>query len=183
MKMSFLAPFPWRYWVAAAWLVVTAAAEEREPNLTGIYDDEGTVVTTAVGRASDGVSLHALFKLEFVPALARILHEQTAQIRIKHHRASLEVEITDPDGKVIWQGAWQHAEGYAIRDGRVVLHFKPGKFGQDEFLLLLKTITVHRLLEVEVQRLTPTLLGPSVHPVGTYLFPRLPEESEMAEKR
>jgi len=183
MNGSFRAPRRWRYWIVTALLVGSAAAVEPEPDLTGVYDDEGTVVTTDVGRASDGVSLHALFKLEFVPALARILHEQTTQIRIKHNRASLEVEVTDPDGKVIWQGAWQHGEGYAMRDGRVVLHFKPGKFGQDEFLLLLRTITVHRLLEVEVQRLTPTLLGPSVHPVGTYLFPRLPEEAEATEKR
>jgi hypothetical protein len=182
MKVSFPVPYQWRGWIAAVLLAVTAAADDRAPDLTGVYDDEGTVVSTATGRPADGGSLHALLSLEFVPALARILHDQTAQVRIKHSRTSLEIEVIDRDGKVSWQGAWKQGEDYGLREGRVVLHFKPGKFGRDEFLLMFRNVTTHRLLELEVQRLTPTLLGPTVHPIGTYLFPRLPEETEAAEK-
>lgn len=181
MNVSFPASSRWRYWIAAAVIAATATAREREVDLTGVYDDEGAVVATATGRA-DGVSLHALLKLEFVPALARILHDQTAQIRIKQGRASLEIEVIDRDGKVSWQGAWERGDGYVVREGHLILHFKPGKFGQDEFLLIFKTVTMHRLLEVEVQRLTPTVLGPSIHPIGTYLFPRLPDDVDGSRK-
>jgi hypothetical protein len=177
MNVSFPASHGWRSWIVAMAIAVTAAAGEREIDLTGVYDDEGTVITTTTGRPADGASLHALFRLEFVPALARILHDQTAQIRIKQGRASLEIEVMDLDGKVSWQGAWELGDGYALREGRLILHFKPGKFGQDEFLLIFKTVSAHRLLEVEAQRLTPTLLGPSIHPIGTYLFSRLPDDA------
>lgn len=163
-------------------LPVAAAAAESELDLTGIYDDEGTVVSTA-GSAADVGSLHAMLNLEFVPALARILHEQTAQVRIKHGRDALEIAVLDRDDKVVWQGRWKEGEVYSIREGRVILHFKPRQFGRDEFLLIFRNITAHRLLEVEVQRLTPTVLGPSVHQVGTYLFPRLPDEAAGEEKK
>jgi len=178
-------PRRWRYWIAAIVTLVAVAgrAEKREPDLTGVYDDEGSVVTTATGNREDGASLHALLSLEFVPALARILHGQTAQVRFKHGVDSLLIEVIDRDDKVVWSGAWQHGDGFGIQEGRVILHFKPGKYGQDEFLLIFRNVTTHRLLELEVQRLTPTVFGPSMHPVGTYVFPRLPEEAGGEGKR
>jgi hypothetical protein len=183
MNVSFPVPHQWRGWIAAVLLVVMVKADERAPDLTGIYDDEATVITTSIGRPADGASLHALLSLEFVPALARILHDQTGQVRIKHSRASLEIEVLDREGKVSWLSVWRQGEDYALREGRVILHLRPGKFGRDEFLLMFRNVTNHRLLELEVQRLTPTLLGPTVHPIGTYLFPRLPEEIAGEEKR
>jgi hypothetical protein len=183
MNVSFPVPRQWRGRIVAVLLAVTAAAEEAAADLTGIYDDEGAVIATAAGRPADRGSLHALLSLEFVPALARIIHDQTARVRIKHSRTSLGIEVIDLDGKVSWQGAWKQDEDYGLREGRVVLHFKSGKFGRDEFLLMFRNVTAHRLLELEMQRLTPTLLGPTVHPIGTYLFPRLPDETAGEEKR
>ncbi|HEX2862569.1 MAG TPA: hypothetical protein VHN79_13060 [Lacunisphaera sp.] len=158
-------------------LLATAAAiitvQAREPELTGIYDDAGTVVTAAPGRsAQDVASLHALLSLEFVPGLARLLHDRTGEVRLTHTPGQLAVEVVNRDGEVGWQESWKQGKDYAVRGDRVVLHFRPGKFGQDEFVLMLETVTAHRLLQVEVQRLKPTFFGPVYQPMGTYLFHR-----------
>jgi hypothetical protein len=160
------------------WLgfVVFAAAitgQTRELELTGAYEDSGTTITAAPGQSpQDVVSLHALLSAEFVPGLARMLHERTSLVKMTHTVGSLEIEVLNRDDEVDWRASWKQGTDYALRGDRLMLRFRPGRFGQDEFLLLLETITAHRLLQVEVQRLKPTFFGPVAQPMGTYLFHR-----------
>lgn len=152
--------------------VLAVQGQARELELTGVYDDEGTVVTPPPGKESGVASLHALLSLEFVPGLARMLHDQTGQVRLTHTAGALEVQVANRDGEVIWREKWRQGEDYALRGDRVVLRFRPGKFGQDEFVIMLETVTEHRLLQLEVQRLKPTYFGPVYQPMGIFLFHR-----------
>jgi hypothetical protein len=166
---------PWivRLLMLAGLAVAVMRAAPPELELTGDYDDEGTVVTAAPDQPPGVVSLHALFSLEFVPGLARLLHDQTGAVKLHHEGSVLRAEVINREGEAIWRATWKQGEGFAVRDGRAILHFKPGRFGNDEFVLILSTITTHRLLQVEVQRLKPTFFGPVFQPVGTYLFHRM----------
>lgn len=156
-------------WLASA---VMWAAAPRELELSGSYDDTGIVVTAAPDQPPGVASLHAMLSLEFVPGLARLLHDQTGLVRLAHEGALLRVEVVNHDDEIIWRSSWKQGEGYALRDGRVYLHLKPGRFGSDEYVLIFSTVTEHRLLQLEVKRLKPTFFGPVYQPMGTYLFHR-----------
>ncbi len=167
--------FPWQLrglfiLVFLGWSTISRA--ERELHLTGSYEDAGTIVTAAPDQ-STVVSLHAMLSLEFVPGLARILHDRTAEVRLFHEVGALRVEVVDRDDEVIWRATWKQGEGFSLRDGRAVLHFKPGRFGNDEYVVVLSTVTEHRLLQLEMRRMKPTFFGPVFEPMGTYLFHRL----------
>jgi hypothetical protein len=148
------------------------AAAPRDLDLSGSYDDAGTVVIAAPEQ-SPVVSLHAMLSMEFMPGLARLLQDRTKEVRLTHEGELLQVDVVDHDDETIWRGAWKQGEGFAVRDGRVYLHFKPGRFGNDEFIVILSTVTEHRLLQLEMQRLKPTFFGPVFQPMGTYLFHRM----------
>lgn len=160
-------------WLGIFVLVATVTGHTRELELTGTYEDSGTAITFAPGQsAQDVVSLHALLSLEFVPGLARMLHDRTSRVKVTHHAGSLDIEVLNRDDEVDWRASWKQGKDYALRGDRLVLHFRPGRFGQDEYVFLLDTITTHRLLQLEVQRLKPTFFGPVAQPMGTYLFHR-----------
>ncbi|MDQ5978388.1 MAG: hypothetical protein QG602_1362 [Verrucomicrobiota bacterium] len=144
------------------------------PNLTGVYDDAGTAASIPEGQPTpDVISLHALLSLEFNPGMARLLQERTREIRITHDEKALSVEFLDRDGEKIWNPVWTRESGYSVRDRRVQLRIKPGKFGNDEYIIVLENVTTHRLLQVHIQKLKPTFFGPVFQPMGTFLFPRL----------
>lgn len=152
---------------------LTLAAPLFELELTGNYDDAGTLVTAAPDQAPGVVSLHAMLSLEFVPGLARQLQDQTDQVRLVHEGAEIRVEVVGRDEETLWRATWKQGQHYALRDGRVYLHLKPGRFGNDEFMLVLSSVTEHRLLQLEVKRMKPTFFGPVYQPMGTYLFHRV----------
>jgi hypothetical protein len=144
------------------------------PNLSGVYEDAGTIVSVPDGQEPLAVvSLHALLSLEFNPGLARLLHERTREVRVQHEGTTLAVEFIDADGEKIWAPVWTRESGLTLRDQRLMLRLKPGKFGDDEYVLVFENITTHRLLQVHLQRLKPTFLGPVFQPMGTFLFHRL----------
>lgn len=144
------------------------------PNLSGVYDDAGTAASIPAGQPTPAViSLHALLSLEFNPGMARLLQERTREIRITHDERTLSVEFLDREGEKIWNPVWTRENGYSLRDRRVQLHIKPGKFGNDEYVIVLENVTPHRLLQLHLQKLKPTFFGPVFQPMGTFLFPRL----------
>ncbi len=154
--------------------VVLAAADETEAGLSGLYADEGTTVASDSGLFVGNASLHALLKLEFDPKVVNVLDDETAQIAVKHEGTLLEIQAFDHEGTVSWKAQWREGDGYVQRGRVVVLRFRTEKFGSDEFIVQLESVTVHRLLQVKVQRVAPTLLGPVVRATGTYLFHRMP---------
>lgn len=144
------------------------------PDLSGTYDDAGTIVKIADGeQPPEVVSLHAMLSLEFNAGLARLLQDRTREVRIKQEGDTLAVDFVDADGETIWAPVWNRATGCVLRERRLQLHLKPGKFGNDEYVLVFENVTTHRLLQVQVQRVKPTFFGPVAQPVGTFLFHRL----------
>lgn len=147
-------------------------APQHFPELTGVFEDVGTIAVAPPGEPPKVVSLHALLAAQFNPELARLLQVDTGEVRLKHTEGLFEAEITNRDGEVAWRMAWRRGEGYGLRDGRVVLRHKAARESEPDYLLLLDTVTAYKLLQVEVQRLKPTVLGPQAEPMGTYLFHR-----------
>ena len=155
-----------------AGLLAALVTPPREPELTGAYEDAGTIAIAPPGDPPPVVSLHALLVAEFMPGLVRILHDQTGEVRLTHTAGLLRAEITNRDGEVTWERHWRQGTDYGMQGPRVILRFEGARPEDDDFLLLLETVTAYKLLQVEVQRHTPTLLGPRIQPMGTYLFHR-----------
>jgi hypothetical protein len=144
------------------------------PNLSGTYEDAGTIMSIPEGQKPPAVvSLHALLSLEFNPGLARLLQERTREVRVQHEGETLAVEFVDADGEKTWAPVWTRDTGCTLRERRLMLRLKSGKSGQDEYVLVFENITTHRLLQVQLQRLKPTPFGPTFQPMGTFLFHRL----------
>lgn len=149
-----------------------AAASDRQTAINGAYDDAGTIVVAPPGEPPPVVSLHALLTLQFIPGIVQMLHDQTGEVRLTHTAGQLRLVITNREGDAILERVWREGDDYGLRDGRVLLHFRGARQGDADHVLLLETVTAYKLLQVEVQRHTSTLLGPRIQSLGTYLFHR-----------
>lgn len=152
--------------------VLLRGAPDGESTITGVYDDEGMIAVPPPGDPPPVVSLHALLTLQFIPGIISLLHDETGEVRLTHTAGQLKMEITNREGEVAWTRTWRAGDDYDVRAGRVVLRFKAVRDGGVDHLLLLDTVTAHKLLQIEVQRHTPTVLGPKIESLGTYLFSR-----------
>ncbi len=164
-------------WLVAALLASTASAAEMQlktVDLTGDYEDSGSVVSATSDEMAQEPFLSALVRLEFDSKLAAIYHDQTARIRIKHVPGSLEIQIIDRDGEVSWRGQWGERTGYVQRGSSVVLRFRRESPANEEVLFTFEPVASRQLLQVTVQRIETTILGPMVRQKGEYLFPRMP---------
>lgn len=162
----------WHVLLAAAVLTVSSAAAESRPDVSGVYSDEGTTVVGNSSLFSGVVSLHALLRLEFDSRLAALRNEETAEVRVTHEGTTLDFEIVDRDGEVTWKTRWKVGEGMS-QDGRVlILRMRAERSATEEFFVLLEPAQ-DGLLQVKVQRMKATILGPVVEATGTYLFGRL----------
>ena len=155
-------------------LVALACSRAGAVDVSGVYADAGTSISAASDQAAGQVSLEGLFRLEFDATLARARYSQTAQAVVVQTASAFKVWSRDADGGTTWSGRWAEGQGYARMDGCVDLRLRAQRFGYDEFVFHLSTVGDGTLLLVEVLRVTPTLIGPSIKPVGEYLFPRLP---------
>lgn len=153
-------------------LAAVAAEPTRQPELTGVYDDEGTIVVPPPGAPPELVSLHALLTLQSIPGVVRLLHDQTGEVRLTHTAGTFHMAITNREGEEAWERTWRAGDDYGMQDGRVLLRFKAARDGEDDHFLVLETVTTYKLLQVEVQRHTPTILGPRIQSLGTFLFHR-----------
>lgn len=142
------------------------------PEINGAYDDDGTVAVPPPEGVKIFPSLHAFLSGEFSPGMARLVHEKTGQVRLKHGDGHLEAEVTNHDGEVAWNIEWKSGDTYGVQKDRVIILFKGATANDDQYRLLLDTVSTYKLLQVEVQRLTPSTFGLQVKPLGTYLFPR-----------
>ena len=154
--------------LATAALVTPA----RAPEITGVYDDEGTVALPPPAGVQVFPSLHAFLSGEFSPGMAKLVHEKTRQLRLTHANGRLEAEATDHDGEAIWNFEWKSGDTFGVRGERVVVLFRGAKVNDDQYRLLIETVSTYKLLQIEVQRLRPSTFGLQVQPMGTYLFSR-----------
>lgn len=162
----------WRWFLIAAALTAAAVAEEGAAGIPGVYEDDGTTVTSGAASTEGIPSFLALLKLEFDPAVAKVLHDETAQIAVRQEENLVEIEARDADGTVSWTGRWIEGDGWVRQGAAIVLRFRATRVGAEEFRILLEPLSENGLLQVQVQRVTPTVLGPAVRSMGTYLFHR-----------
>lgn len=158
-----------RSWVILFSLLFASAgvARAQDTGLNGDYADEGVIVKADEKAFPHGVSLHALLSLELEPSLALKLKEQAAHVVVRQDNGAVDIKVYDRDGEVIKQGRWKKEAG---ANGLVILRFS---VRDEEFFFRLETIGEQRLLQVTVDRNDPTILGPAVKSVGTFLFPRI----------
>ncbi len=156
--------------VAALALASVARAE----NLSGIYENTGSQIASDAPPAGGTVSFQGLLDLNFDYALTRALHAETNQVVITQTDSLFRIECRDLDGKIAWSGQWPRDVGYTPEEGQVELIFHAPRLKYDSFRFSLRPVPGKQLLLVDVQRINATPLGPSIQPVGTFLFGRLP---------
>lgn len=156
-------------------LSLSAAAVELKLNdLSGDYEDGGTTAEDNAASPNFEPSLAALLRLEFDQRLAGVRHDETARVRVAQSPGALAIEIFDKENAVVWKGRWEEGSGYVRRGAAIVLRFQTGTTIADEVFLSLEPVAENRLLQVTVQCVQSTLLGPGVTQRGVYLFSRVP---------
>jgi hypothetical protein len=153
-------------------LALLPAAPARATEVGGVYDDEGTIVVAPPGEPPPVVSLHALLTLQFIPGVVQLLHDQTGEVRLAHTPGRFHMAITNREGEVAWERTWREGDDFGVQGKTIVLRFKAAREGDDDYFLHLESVTAYKLLQVEVQRHSPSLLGPRIQSLGTFLFHR-----------
>jgi hypothetical protein len=153
-------------------LTVLPAASTSRTDVSGAYDDEGTIAEPPPGEPPRVISLHALLTLQFIPGVVQLLHDQTGEVRLTLTPGRFHMAITNRDGEVAWERTWREGDDFGLQEGRIVLRYRAAREGEDDYFLRLESVTAYKLLQVEVQRHTPSILGPKIQPLGTYLFHR-----------
>jgi len=155
---------------AGAALLATTAA--RAGDLDGVYENTGSLVAAATPD-SGTISFQGLLELNFDYTLTRALHGATNRVTIRETATHFKIECLDADDHVTWTGSWEKGAGCTTGDDRVDLTFHNSQLKYDSYVLSLQPVPQRDLLLVDVKRLNATLLGPSVQPVGTFVFGRL----------
>lgn len=158
---------------AVAAVALAASAWAVDLDISGTYSDSGTALKVSEGKPGAKVSLYALVNLAFEPDVARILEGQAQEARLTQSPDNVHAEFLDKKGERVWQGQWPMAVGKTNDQQRIAIRFKATGSQAGEYFFFMRTLTSSRMLEVQVQRVDPTLYGPAVKDVGTYLFPRV----------
>jgi len=153
------------------------ATVARAADLSGVYENTGSQIDSATPPAGGTVSFQGLLDLNFDYALTRALHADTSQVVITQTGSIFRIECRDLDGKVVWSGQWTQGIGCTPAEDRVDLIFHTKRLKDDGYQFSLRPVPGKQLLLVEVQFVKATTLGPSMQPVGSFLFGRLSAES------
>ena len=149
------------------------AATLRAVDVAGTYENAGSLIALDTKEAPSTISFQGLLELNFDYALTRALHSETNRVTISHTATHLTIECRDSDDKVTWSRRWEKGVGYTVEDNRVDVKFQAARLKYDSYLFSLQPVAMRDLLLVEVKRVNATPLGPSVQPVGSFLFGRL----------
>lgn len=149
------------------------AVAARAVDVSGVYENAGTVVSTTLASPEAGVPFRGLVGLEFDLPLARALHSDTERVTLTQVAGTFTMRCTDAAGAETWTGQWERDRGYGIEGNQVKLIFRSKRFADDGFLFLLTPVGDETLLQVEVLRVHSTFFGPVGKPIGTFLFHRL----------
>ena len=155
--------------IASLLAIATARAED----LSGVYENTGSLVSSATDPTEGTVSFQGLLGLDFDYALTRALHAETNRVTLRQTETHFTIECRNTDDQVTWSGQWQKGVGYTVDGDHVELVFRAPRFKDDGFIFSLRRVPQRDLLFVEVQRLNATSFGPSAQPVGSFLFGRL----------
>jgi hypothetical protein len=157
----------------AGLLAIAAIARLHAVDVSGVYENAGTLVGPASPAEAGPISLQGLLGLEFDYALTRTLHDQVDRVVVKQAELTFTIECKDRDGATTWSGRWQLNKGYGMEGDRVKLLFRSKRYPDDGFYFTLNTLNEGKLLAVDVQRINSTWFGPVLKPVGTFLFNRV----------
>ena len=161
--------------LATALLGFTLACfDARAVDVSGTYENAGSMVSPDSAAASGTISLQGLCTLEFDHALTRALHTQTDRVVVRQSDSAFIIECKDRDGAVTWSGRWERDVGYGVDPGQVNLLFRSKRFEFDGFLFSLSQVGDAQLLMVDVRRVNTTPFGPVAKPIGVFLFNRVP---------
>jgi hypothetical protein len=149
--------------VCSAWAV----------DVSGTYENTGSMVSPDSVASSGTISLQGLCSLEFDHALTRALHTQTDRVVVRQSDSAFIIECKDRDGAVTWSGRWARDAGYGVDPGQVNLLFRSKRFEFDGFLFSLSLAGDGQLLLVDVRRVNTTPFGPVAKPIGVFLFNRV----------
>jgi hypothetical protein len=174
--MSTFLPVPgnWRCWLGAVAITLATALDAPALDLSGSYAEGGTYVPGSSGNSTDEPSLSALLRLQFSSEWVNMLRDNTSHVRVKHEGSQIKIEVHDLSGAVNWTARWTEGEAYVQKGERVILRFPEPRRGIDEIILILEQVPNHGLLQVSVQRVQATVLGPAARKLGTYLFHLMP---------
>src|SRR5258708_3117451 len=131
---------------ATTWLGARAA------EVSGTYENAGSMVGPDSAAAAGTISLQGLCSLEFDYALTRTLHAQTDRVVVRQSDSTFVIECKDRDGTTTWSGRWSRDQGYGVDPGQVNLLFRSKRYENDGFLFSLRPAADGLLLLVEVQR-------------------------------
>jgi hypothetical protein len=149
------------------------AATLRAVDVSGTFENAGTMVGPGSAAESGIISFQGLCSLEFNHALTRALHTQTDRVVVRQSDSTFTIECKDRDDATTWSGRWERDVGYGVDPGQVNLLFRSKRFEFDGFLFSLSLAGDGRLLLVDVRRINTTWLGPVAKPIGVFLFNRV----------
>lgn len=162
--------------LCAALLATVALAEARAVDVSGVYENFGSMVAAGAEAADGAISLQGLCNLDFDYGAHRALHADTDRVVITQTDLIFRIECKTSDGNVVWSGQWSQGIGYRADDRQVELVFHSRRLAQDYFGFTLRTVGDQNLLLIEVQRVNSTYFGPVAKPIGSFLFSRLPRK-------
>lgn len=163
----------WQTLLIAALSLAASLPAARAIDVSGVYENSGSVASGDSPQTTGTVSLQGLLGLEFDFALANTRHAQTSRVEVTQTGTLFRIVCREAGDAVAWSGQWKTGEGYAAENGQVRLVFRSKRHEPDGFFFLLSTAREGQLLVVEVQRVTPTWFGPVVKPMGLFVFHRV----------
>lgn len=165
---------PHRWLARLALLLLAAIGPARAADFAwvgGVYESAGSVVEAT--PTHDGpVSFRALLGLELDLTLGSHQTANITAVEIEQEEKKLVIRTKDDTGRVEWSGEWRRNGAYEpTRDG-VKLLLRAKRHGEDFFMFTLSPVNEGTALAVKVERIRPTVRGPTAEPVGTFLFLR-----------
>lgn len=136
-------------------------------NISGIYADKGTMLSTDAGTPPE-VSLHALLGLEFNPAVGVMNHARTESVEITDLDGWLEIITRTGGGTEISKSRWGPQNGFSHEDDYAV--FRISKNRDEFYSFLMKPAADGAAMELRIYKVRPSALGPGADNIGTYFF-------------
>ena len=138
--------------------------------ITGSYDDMGTVIRSDNGGESETISFHGLLSLDFDPIMAEAKYADTSHVDLIDLKEKLDIEIIDKEGKMVWGAVWGRYEGYSHEGDAAVIRISNGDANGNRTSLVITPLSDGAYLEVKAYKITATALGPKSDPIGSYIF-------------
>lgn len=140
--------------------------------LAGTYDDAGIVITAAQREAGQAVSFFALLSQDFSAEAARTAALKPDKIEIRQTEIAIEVIVRDATDRVLMSGSWRAKKDYVEEPDRLSLLFPKNGNPDDGYAFSFRPAGEGRHLTLQIWHRAASLLGPTFHLEGDYVFGR-----------